>query len=85
MIVKFKPEFESELKRLKVKKLFVNNILKVGLDNVYTTIPMREVNILNSYSDFNSFIYSAFIFRNTPEGDAFWSTIADGRHVNKFK
>lgn len=84
MMVKFKPEFESELKRLKVKKIFIENVLAVYNDS-YKTIPMHIINALNSRETFKRFVYSAFIFEDTPQGESFWITVSDGRHVSKFK
>lgn len=79
MMVKFKPEFESELKRLQVKRRFVNNLKAIA------PLSRKRINELDSEKDFESFIKTAIVWNDTPEGAAYWETVSKGRHVIKFK
>lgn len=80
MIVKLKKEFEDELRRLRVKKAYVENTKKY-----YGSISVTVINGLNECKDFRELIHLSFIFHQTKEGVAFWSMIADGRHASKLR
>lgn len=79
MNIKFKPEFESELRRLQVKRKFVRNL------RLEHTINKKLINELDEEKDFENFIKAAIVWNKTPEGEAYWETVSKGRHVIKFR
>lgn len=68
----FKPEFEEKLKRFRIKEKFIRNIKeRVGQGWI------KRCKIIDTESDWYNFILGAFIWVSTPEGQHFWSKIAD--------
>lgn len=71
--IKFPPEYEEKLKKLKVKTKFVNNLLNYGFYN-----PNRlEEYARDNHYDWYMFIAGGFIWEDTPEEHDFWAKIAD--------
>ena len=68
----FKPEFEEKLKRFRIKEKFIRNIKEqVGQGWI------KRCKIIDTEPDWYNFILGAFIWVSTPEGQYFWSKIAD--------
>mgnify|MGYP003529820338 CR=1 FL=1 len=74
--ITFKPEFETKLKKLKIKTKFINN-LKHGKGILQRTYPLLKdrVNIINDSPDWRSFVTEAFIWIDTPEKETYWFEI----------
>jgi len=69
--IRFKPEFETKLKKLRIKTLFVKRLREDGPLN------KRRVSSLNGMISFCSFIMGSFIWNDTKEGYKFWDKIAN--------
>lgn len=72
----FKPEFEEKLKKLGIKKQFVKNYLKEDKWEGADISLAYGQEQFNQAEDWYHFILWAFYWRNTPEGDSFWSLIS---------
>lgn len=70
--IKFSPEHERRLRRLCIKKQFLNNITARGRDaEIYA-----QLSIKNGHSWYD-LIKSAFIWIKSPEGHDYWENIAN--------
>ena len=69
--VKFKPEYEKKLKKLKVKTKLVKNINKLSFK-----LTQEEANSFSKES-WGDFIRQSFMWDITPEGVEFWDNIAN--------
>jgi len=75
-----KKEFMDELRRLNVVTKYNRNFRDQNSPPYIGTI-----NALNTKASFELFISGSFIWADTEEGQSFWETVADGRHVIKFR
>ena len=73
--ITFKPEFEAKLKKLKVKRRFVRNMIAYCEDYHYDL--ENKIKIANRIGCFNRFIANAFFWEHTPEGYKFWENISE--------
>jgi len=64
-----KPEFDKKLKKLRVKTRFLNNLKREP--NTWKTLYF-----LNKCDSFMAFIFSAFSWGDTPEGNDYWHEIS---------
>ena len=81
-----KPEFEKELKKLKIKTIFIKNFNDQfkRLQGTYRTdIKRRRLAQLNKEAFFHIFITFAFSWENTPQGYKFWLDIYE-RYSDKY-
>lgn len=76
-----RPEFEKELKKLKIKTVFIKNFNDQfkglrSFDDVKGTYKKvakeRKLAQLNAMTSFRMFIIYAFTWKNTPQGHDFW-------------
>ena len=70
-----RPEFEKELKKLKIKTAFIKNFNDQfkGLQGTYKKVAKeRKLAQLNAMTSFRMFILYAFTWKNTPQGHDFW-------------
>ena len=80
MKVTFRKDYDDELKRLHVKKLFVAN-----LGNRVGMIDDEIIEVMNSEETFAEFIEAAFLWDETPEYFDFWNLVSQGKSVYKYK
>ena len=77
----FTPEFEARLKKLRIKKKFIRNII-----NYHSQKTEREIReFLSNGRDCNwwYFISSPFLWGDSPEGLQYWSKIANKKWPTK--
>lgn len=71
-VIKFSPEHERRLRRLCIKKQFLDNITACGIDaELYARLSIKDG---DSWYDL---IKSAFIWLKSPEGHDYWENIAN--------
>lgn len=79
----FKEEFETILKKLKIKRRFLNNIEKQYHRNGDMGVVNAHLEQLNEEITFSEFINRAFAWNATTEGSAYWSYIYNQfRNIN---
>lgn len=71
----FKPEFETKLKKLKIKTKFVKNFNDPKWSNPNIT-KENQIECLNALGWF-IFVVFAFNWKNTQEGQEYWENIAN--------
>jgi hypothetical protein len=71
-VIKFSPEHERRLRRLCIKTQFLKNIAAHGHDVENYALWSIENKI-----GWGGLINSAFIWSESPEGDAYWENIAN--------
>lgn len=71
-IVRFATEHESRLRRLCIKKQFLKNIAASGVDVEAFALQSIELGL-----DWVDLIYSAFVWKDSPEGYTYWENIAN--------
>lgn len=79
-----KPEFEKELKKLKIKTAFIKNFNDQfkGLQGTYKKeAKERKIAQLNTAKSFHFFVVYAFTWGNTPQGYDFWWDIFKKTYV----
>jgi hypothetical protein len=64
----FKPEFEKKLKKLKIKTKFIKRWLADD--------PPTRFESLQSSKNWRDFILTAFIWKETIEGEKYWNKIS---------
>ena len=78
--ITFKPEFESKLKRLRIKTKFVKNlkgyVKQIGVSDSNQEILNQIIKNLNTSSSWDLFITRAFTWCETPEGRGYWLEIS---------
>lgn len=70
-----RPEFEKELKKLRIKTAFIKNFndqFKGPQGTYKKEAKERRIAQLNTAESFRFFIGHAFVWKNTPQGYDFW-------------
>ena len=70
-----RPEFEKELKKLRIKTAFIKNFndqFKGLQGTCKKEAKERKIAQLNIAKSFHFFVVYAFIWKNTPQGHDFW-------------
>lgn len=70
--IRFKPEFEQELLKRKIKCKFLHNLKHTTQPHLKGLSMKDKVNIINRRATWSDVIYYSFIWADTPEKLRFW-------------